>query len=168
MCEQIEKLLAELSLTKALEQTALSLSGGQQRRLSICMSLLGDPRFCVLDEPTTGVDAVSRCEIWSALKARRKDRVILFTTHFMDEADLLAGAHLRPHVPVFYIYSYEYFRRGLSSSFNLCFLRSESDNVAGQSAVRRHVAFPKDSLVSDTHFGIRLQLPVNHSSHNES
>ena len=89
---QINGLLEELNLTKALDQTASSLSGGQQRRLSICMSLLGDPRFCVLDEPTTGVDAVSRREIWSALKARRKDRVIMFTTHFMDEADLLAGA----------------------------------------------------------------------------
>lgn len=90
--QQINGLLNELNLIKALDQTASSLSGGQQRRLSICMSLLGDPQFCVLDEPTTGVDPVSRREIWGALKARRENRVILFTTHFMDEADLLAGA----------------------------------------------------------------------------
>lgn len=55
------------------------------------MSLLGDPQVCVLDEPTTGVDPISRREIWNALKSRRQNRVILFTTHFMDEADLLAG-----------------------------------------------------------------------------
>ncbi len=64
------------------------------------MSLLGEPKFCVLDEPTTGVDPVSRREIWNSLKRRvtvqegsneRNDRVIFFTTHFMDEADYLAG-----------------------------------------------------------------------------
>lgn len=91
-CKQINDLLTELNLTNAIDQRAASLSGGQQRRLSISMSLLGDPQLCVLDEPTTGVDPLSRREIWSALKARRQNRVILFTTHFMDEADLLAGA----------------------------------------------------------------------------
>ncbi len=55
------------------------------------MSLLGEPRFCVLDEPTTGVDPVARRLIWTALKKRREKSVVLFTTHFMDEADLLAG-----------------------------------------------------------------------------
>ena len=92
--------MEEFSLTKAIDQQASSLSGGQQRRLNICMSLLGEPKFCVLDEPTTGVDPVSRREIWNALKRRvigngdkneRMERVIFFTTHFMDEADYLAG-----------------------------------------------------------------------------
>ena len=55
------------------------------------MALLGEPRFCVLDEPTTGVDPVARRQIWAALQRRRENRVMLFTTHFMDEADLLAG-----------------------------------------------------------------------------
>ena len=67
------------------------LSGGQKRRLSICMALVGEPRFCVFDEPTTGVDPVARRQIWAALQRRRENRVMLFTTHFMDEADLLAG-----------------------------------------------------------------------------
>ena len=70
------------------------------------MALLGDPKFCVLDEPTTGVDPVSRRSIWAAMRRRvtqhmstgasiRNDRVILFTTHMMDEADYLAGIVLR-------------------------------------------------------------------------
>lgn len=99
----MNEILDEFNLRKAKNQRASSLSGGQQRRLNICMSLFGEPKFCVLDEPTTGVDPVSRREIWTALKRRvllnedsseRNDRVMFFTTHFMDEADYLAGTAL--------------------------------------------------------------------------
>ena len=84
-------LLDEMDLRRSASQKARALSGGQKRRLSVCMALLGDPRVIVLDEPTTGVDPLSRRKIWTALKRRRAARLILFTTHFMDEADLLAG-----------------------------------------------------------------------------
>ena len=88
---QIRKLLGEFHLSSARHQLVSHLSGGQKRRLSICMALLGEPRFLVFDEPTTGVDPVARRQIWASLQRRRDDRTILFTTHFMDEADLLAG-----------------------------------------------------------------------------
>ena len=45
----------------------------------------------LLDEPTAGLDPLSRRHIWTVLKERSRDRVILFTTHYMDEADILAG-----------------------------------------------------------------------------
>ncbi len=80
-----------MDLKRSENQNARDLSGGQKRRLAVCMALMGSPRVIVLDEPTTGVDPVSRRRIWTALKNRREGRLILFTTHFMDEADLLAG-----------------------------------------------------------------------------
>ena len=87
-------MLKEVDLEGSSAQRAGELSGGQKRRLSVCVSLIGSPRVLVLDEPTTGVEPLSRRHIWNALKRRRRDRLILFTTHFMDEADLLAGPTL--------------------------------------------------------------------------
>ena len=91
---KISALLTELDLLASKDQSASNLSGGQKRRLAVCMALIGNPRVIVLDEPTTGVDPVSRRRIWQALKQRKAERLILFSTHYMDEADMLAGIHL--------------------------------------------------------------------------
>ncbi len=67
------------------------LSGGMQRRLSIAIALLGNPKLLVLDEPTVGLDVESRREIWKIIKKNREEgRAILLTTHYMDEAEKLA------------------------------------------------------------------------------
>jgi|EP01043_Picozoa_sp_COSAG02_P005729 ATP-binding cassette subfamily A (ABC1) protein 5 len=69
---------------------ANTLSGGQKRRLSVALAMIGDPTVVVLDEPTTGLDPGARREVWGCLKEARRDRLIVLSTHFMDEADLLA------------------------------------------------------------------------------
>ena len=66
-----------------------TLSGGQKRKLSVAMSLIGNSKVVFLDEPTSGMDPYSRRMIWNLLRNYREDRVIILTTHFMDEADLL-------------------------------------------------------------------------------
>jgi ABC-type multidrug transport system ATPase subunit len=69
---------------------ASTLSGGQRRRLSIAISLLGDPDIVFLDEPTTGLDPENRNSIHRILAAeKRPGRTLLLTTHSMDEADIL-------------------------------------------------------------------------------
>merc|ERR1711871_120806 len=67
-----------------------TLSGGQKRRLSVAMSMIGGPRVVYLDEPTTGLDPAARRSLWATLKTARHGRLIVLSTHFMDEADLLA------------------------------------------------------------------------------
>lgn len=69
---------------------ANTLSGGQKRRLSVALAMIGDPAVVILDEPTTGLDPGARREVWACLKESRRDRLIILSTHFMDEADLLA------------------------------------------------------------------------------
>lgn len=66
------------------------LSGGQKRKLSVALALIGDPKVICLDEPTSGMDPLSRRQLWDLLQAKRPGRVMLFTTHQMDEADILA------------------------------------------------------------------------------
>ncbi|KAM4548979.1 phospholipid-transporting ATPase ABCA1 isoform 1-T1 [Odontesthes bonariensis] len=91
-----EKLKAELDilledvglLHKRHEQTK-NLSGGMQRKLSVAIAFVGGSKVVVLDEPTAGVDPYSRRGIWDLLLKYRKDRTIILSTHYMDEAELL-------------------------------------------------------------------------------
>ena len=85
----VEKVLAETLLTVAADIPSGSYSGGMRRRLSIGIALLGDPKIVFLDEPTTGMDPCTRREVWDMIEKCKKGRVILLTTHSMEEADIL-------------------------------------------------------------------------------
>jgi ATP-binding cassette subfamily A (ABC1) protein 3 len=68
---------------------AHSLSGGNKRKLSVAISLIGGSKLVLLDEPTSGMDLSARRGLWEMLKNYKKDRIIILTTHYMDEADIL-------------------------------------------------------------------------------
>lgn len=86
----VRKALKDVDMLDQAEVLASKLSGGQKRKLSVAMALIGDPKIIFLDEPTAGMDPYSRRHLWSLLKTSKEGRVILLTTHFMDEADILA------------------------------------------------------------------------------
>lgn len=81
--------IAEVGLTEKVHTKSGELSGGMKRKLSLCMSLIGDSKVVFLDEPTSGMDPFSRRSTWNMLQANRAGRAMILTTHFMDEADLL-------------------------------------------------------------------------------
>uniref|UniRef100_A0A8D3DMQ5 Cholesterol transporter ABCA5 n=1 Tax=Scophthalmus maximus TaxID=52904 RepID=A0A8D3DMQ5_SCOMX len=87
---EVTKVLKDLDLEKIMTAQAKNLSGGQKRKLSVGIAILGDPKILLLDEPTAGMDPCSRHQVWSLLKSRRAGRVTVLSTHFMDEADILA------------------------------------------------------------------------------
>ncbi|KAL2614026.1 hypothetical protein R1flu_025718 [Riccia fluitans] len=64
-------------------------SGGMKRRLSVAISLIGDPKVVYMDEPGTGLDPGSRSRLWKVVKEAKKDRAIILTTHSMEEAEAL-------------------------------------------------------------------------------
>ncbi|RUS70602.1 hypothetical protein EGW08_021637, partial [Elysia chlorotica] len=86
----IEQSLQDVDLVSQADTFASNLSGGQKRKLSVAIALIGDPKLIFLDEPTAGMDPFSRRRLWTLLKKRKEGRVILLTTHFMDEADILS------------------------------------------------------------------------------
>ncbi|XP_058795656.1 cholesterol transporter ABCA5-like isoform X2 [Phymastichus coffea] len=87
---EVKKTLKDIDLMDKADTFAKYLSGGQKRKLSVGIAIIGDPKIIILDEPTAGVDPYSRRQLWSFLQSRRHGKVILLTTHFMDEADILA------------------------------------------------------------------------------
>jgi ABC-2 type transport system ATP-binding protein len=87
----IEELLELVDLTKWRDAQTKTLSGGMRRRLEIARGLVHSPKIFFLDEPTTGLDPVSRVAVWEMLTNIKSQRqlTILITTHYMDEADRL-------------------------------------------------------------------------------
>ncbi|XP_068652265.1 ABC transporter A family member 2-like [Aristolochia californica] len=85
-----EKSLAEVKLNDAAKLRAGSYSGGMKRRLSVAIALIGDPKLVILDEPTTGMDPITRRHVWDIIENAKKGRAIILTTHSMEEADILS------------------------------------------------------------------------------
>ncbi|KAG9125160.1 hypothetical protein FRC07_008749 [Ceratobasidium sp. 392] len=88
--ESLEQLLDDCDLRAKIHSPAATLSGGQKRKLQLAAGLVGGSRIVLVDEATSGVDPLSRRAIWKALMKARESRCVVFTTHFLDEADLLA------------------------------------------------------------------------------
>lgn len=88
---QTERLLGDLGLKDSLGKRVGDLSGGQRRRLLIGLALIGGPPLLILDEPTTGLDPVSRREVWDLLKKIISNgTTLIFSTHYMEEAEFLS------------------------------------------------------------------------------
>uniref|UniRef100_A0A669EVN9 P-type phospholipid transporter n=1 Tax=Oreochromis niloticus TaxID=8128 RepID=A0A669EVN9_ORENI len=85
---ELDTLLEDVGLLHNLK-FSIWLSGGMQRKLSVAIAFVGGSKVVVLDEPTAGVDPYSRRGIWDLLLKYRKDRTIILSTHYMDEAELL-------------------------------------------------------------------------------
>ena len=88
--EKIGDLSALLGLETIIEKKAGKLSGGWQRRLSIAMALISEPEILFLDEPTLGLDVLSRSELWDIIRSLKGKVTMVLTTHYMEEAEALS------------------------------------------------------------------------------
>ncbi|CAD7927551.1 unnamed protein product [Amoebophrya sp. A120] len=86
---EAEELLREQNMDHKKDALARTLSGGMRRKLSLAIAFTGNPELVFLDEPSSGLDSSARREIWNLLRTRKDNRVIILTTHYMDEADAL-------------------------------------------------------------------------------
>lgn len=88
--EKIDELVKTFKLQEVLKQKAKTLSGGWQRKLSIAISLINDPKVLFLDEPTLGLDVLARRELWAVIESLKGKITIILTTHYMEEAESLS------------------------------------------------------------------------------
>ena len=88
--QKIAELTDLLGLESVLNRKAGKLSGGWQRRLSIAMALVSEPKILFLDEPTLGLDVLARSDLWDTVRALRGRVTVILTTHYMEEAEALS------------------------------------------------------------------------------
>ena len=87
---KIEELSDRFGMVSLLQRKAGKLSGGWQRRVSIAMALISEPKILFLDEPTLGLDVIARHELWDAIRSLKGRVTIILTTHYMEEAEALS------------------------------------------------------------------------------
>jgi ABC-type multidrug transport system ATPase subunit len=89
--QEVNAKLSQAGLLQVANQRVSTFSGGMKRRLSVAISSIGEPRIIFMDEPTTGLDPVHKQEVWHLIEDMKKNRVIMLTTHSMEEADILGS-----------------------------------------------------------------------------
>ena len=87
---KIQELSQQFDLGTVLHRKAGKLSGGWQRRVSIAMALISEPRILFLDEPTLGLDVIARHDLWEVIRNLKGQITIILTTHYMEEAESLS------------------------------------------------------------------------------
>jgi len=86
-----EKILERFELLKVKDKPAMNLSGGMKQKILVAMATAVDADLLFLDEPTIGLDPVSRRQVWNLMQDLKKEgKTILLTTHYMDEAEILS------------------------------------------------------------------------------
>ena len=140
----------------------MNLSGGQKRRLSVAMAFAGKSKVIILDEPTSGMDTSSRRYIWDMLKDYKNDRIILLTTHFMDEADYLGDRiGIMGGGKLITCGSSIYLKNKFGVGYNITFVKKDisvsSNDIAN--LVMKHI--PDAKTLSDVSAELAMQLPLH-------
>ena len=87
--KEVEEMINGINLSEKNNSLYSFLSGGQKRKLCIALALIGNPKLVLLDEPTSGIDSIAKKELWKLLKDYKKDKIIILTSHSLDEAEYL-------------------------------------------------------------------------------
>nr|XP_030143243.3 ATP-binding cassette sub-family A member 10 [Taeniopygia guttata] len=157
---EVQNILELLDISNIQDTQAEKLSGGQKRKLSIGIAMLGNPQVLFLDEPTAGLDPLSRHRVWSVLREQRVGRVVLFSTQLMEEADILADRKaFISHGRLKCVGSSLFLKKKWGICYHLRIHVSEScdlENVT--SLVKGYI--PNATFSGHTHYELRYKLPL--------
>lgn len=127
--QEIWKLLKDLKLWKKWNQRVKGLSGGQKWKLQLGMALIGGSKLVFLDEPSSGMDTTARREMWDMLKQYRDGRIIILTTHYMEEADCLGDRiGIMSHGKMMCCGSPEFLKQWFGEGYNLVIVKKDWDD----------------------------------------
>mmetsp|Transcript_7608 Transcript_7608/g.12112 ORF Transcript_7608/g.12112 Transcript_7608/m.12112 type:complete len:1794 (-) Transcript_7608:303-5684(-) len=161
----VQRLIEEVGLTEKVNTYSSNLSGGMKRKLSVAIALIGGSSTVILDEPTSGMDPYSRRSTWEMLKMAKNGRVLVLTTHFMDEADQLGDRIAIMHKGLIKCCGSSLFlktRYGVGYTLTIDKEGStENDAKMIKVCVEKYV--PKCKVLSDVAGEISFQLPFSDS-----
>ncbi|CAJ1347857.1 unnamed protein product, partial [Effrenium voratum] len=162
------EMMQKVGLTEKARTRAGALSGGQKRKLSLCLALIGRPPVVFLDEPTSGMDPYSRRSTWNIIRAAREGRVVVLTTHFMDEADILGDrVAIMAEGRLCVCGSSLFLKARFGAGYRLTCSREDVAHVPVENdpiemAVKRHV--PDARRITDIGAELAMQLPSSATS----
>ena len=125
---EIDQIIKDVDLSSFRKVQAKKLSGGNKRKLSLAIALCGGSKFILLDEPTSGMDLTARRKMWEMLKTYKNDRIILLTTHYMDEADILGDRiGIMTEGKIFCLGSSLFLKNRFGVGYNLKMVKTEQE-----------------------------------------
>ena len=158
---EVEKLISDVNLHEKANEYSKNLSGGQKRRLSVAIAFTGRSKVIVLDEPTSGMDTSARRYIWDLLKSYKNDRIIILTTHFMDEADYLGDRiGIMGDGEMICCGSSVFLKNEFGVGYSIVFTKASPDDSSDLilDTVRKHV--PNMQLLTNVATDLAVQLPL--------
>merc|ERR1711871_116384 len=163
--DEVQRMIEAVGLTEKKNTASKLLSGGQKRKLSVSIAFIGGSPVVFLDEPTSGMDPYSRRFTWNIIRNHKEGRVIVLTTHFMDEADLLGDRiAIMGHGKLKCCGSSLFLKKVFGVGYSMTLEKKEAHNFnvsKVENLVKSHVHEAK--LLSDAGKEISYQLPFNAS-----
>jgi len=164
--EEVETMIKSVGLTEKRNVYSQYLSGGQKRKLSVGIAFIGGSRVVFLDEPTSGMDPYSRRFTWNVIKQYREGRVIILTTHFMDEADLLGDRiAIMGDGKLLCCGSSLFLKQHYGVGYNMTIEKVDAtrfDSAGMINAIHDHI--PEANVLTDVGTEMTVQLPFSSSN----
>ncbi|XP_060186206.1 ABC transporter A family member 1 isoform X3 [Lycium barbarum] len=163
----VAEMVDEVGLADKLNTVVKALSGGMKRKLSLGIALIGNSKVIILDEPTSGMDPYSMRLTWQLIKRKKKGRIILLTTHSMDEADVLGDRiAIMANGSLKCCGSSIFLKHQYGVGYTLTLVKTAPGASVAADIVYRHV--PSATCVSEVAAEVSFKLPLASSSSFES
>ena len=161
---QVDNKLVEVGLTEKKDCFATELSGGQKRKLSVAIALIGGSKVVFLDEPTSGMDPYSRRFTWNILQNNREGRIMILTTHAMDEADILSDRiGIMAHGQLQCCGSSQFLKSKYGVGYNLTIVKRSSNASEMIQLIEKYI--PDMTILTDIAGELSVRLPTASTPH---
>lgn len=159
---KIEKLMKDLGVYEHKDTLSKDLSGGNRRKLSVALALVADSKVVLLDEPTSGMDLNARRRLWHILQHYKQDRIIILTTHNMDEAEILGDrVGIMNEGRLCCLGSSQFLKQKFNCGFKLSFTCPSSTQSELLTCLKQNLG-PQIQLTSQNPISLTVSIPKSY------
>lgn len=161
---EIDTLLRDVGVDVHRKKMSKTLSGGNKRKLSVAIALCGGSKLVMLDEPTAGMDLSARRSLWNMLKNYRRDRIIILTTHYMDEADILGDRiGIMAAGKIVCLGTSLFLKNRFGVGYNLTMVKNHKENNEFVAPYLKERLGDKVKMLSEVASEITFQIPTEYA-----